>query len=99
MHRVFRVFFIFALGIQHELLKDVIIPCDDAAHNKFNQPKPNNNNKSTVIGHLNAPDFKSRIAIVLVSTGVRYLKRSILSVSYFREVLSLKCRTFNQWPR
>jgi hypothetical protein len=47
MQAVFRVFFIFALGIQHELLEDVIIPCDDAVHNKFNQPKPKNNNKST----------------------------------------------------
>jgi len=40
MHAVFRVLFIFALGVQHELLEDVIIPCDDAAHNKFNQRKP-----------------------------------------------------------
>jgi hypothetical protein len=37
MHAVFRVLFIFALGVQHELLEDVIIPCDDAVHNKFNQ--------------------------------------------------------------
>jgi hypothetical protein len=43
MYAVFRIFFIFAFGVQHELLEDVIIPCDDAAHNKFNQPKPKNN--------------------------------------------------------
>jgi hypothetical protein len=46
MHAVFCVFFIFALGVQHELLEDVIIPCDDAVHNKFNQPKFKNNNNN-----------------------------------------------------
>ena len=50
-----------------------------------------NDKKSTVIGQtLNVPNFKSRIAIVLASTGARYLKRGILSVCYFREVPSLK---------
>jgi hypothetical protein len=33
MHAVFRILFIFALGLQHEPLEDVIIPCDDAARN------------------------------------------------------------------
>jgi hypothetical protein len=82
---VFRIFFIFALGIQHELLEDVIISCDDAAHDKFNQPKPKNKKKkaSRVGQPLNAPNFKSR-AIVLVSTGAHYLGK--LSASYFREV-------------
>ena len=85
MHAVFRVFFIFALRIQHELLEDVIIPCDDAAQNKFNQRKPKYSEyiKIKVIGQpLNTPNFKSRIIGILVSTGARYLKRGILSVSY-----------------
>jgi hypothetical protein len=33
MHAVFRVLFIFALGLQHEPLEDVIIPCNDTARN------------------------------------------------------------------
>jgi hypothetical protein len=47
MHAVFRVFFIFALGIQHELLEDVIISCDDAVHNKFDQPNIKNKKKKS----------------------------------------------------
>jgi hypothetical protein len=80
---VFRVFFIFAPGIQHELLEDVIIPCDDAGHNEFNQPKPPKREENiNVVGQpLNALNFKTRIAIVLVSTGARYLKCGIISVS------------------
>jgi hypothetical protein len=30
MHAVFRVLFIFALGLQYEPLEDVIVPCNDA---------------------------------------------------------------------
>ena len=88
MHAVFRILFIFALRLQHEPLEDVIIPRDDAAHKLAK-------NKIIIIINvirqpLNAPYLKSRVmAIVLVTAGARYLKRGVLSISYFREVPSL----------
>ena len=78
MHAVFRVLLIFALGVQHELLEDVIIPCDDAAHNKFNQRRPKYSEIKAIGQPLNTPKFKG----ILVSTDARYLKHEILSASF-----------------
>jgi hypothetical protein len=48
--------------------------------------------------HLQCAFSSNRTAtgIIIVSTCARYPKRGILSVSYFWEVPSLKCPTFNQ---